>query len=186
MPISDVTSEFEKLHRLRIRSLAPLETLGDVDELVAASLILVTPRGCMLTPAGLARHDELLEQWRGTLDLERVAKSYDRFLAVNQPVKDLCSRWQVEGKSEEALVMAAEDLSEIVDRVGSALRRAGQVVPRFETYEPRLRAALQAARDGDGRFITDPRVDSVHNIWFECHEDYLLTLGRDREQEGSF
>ena len=39
---------------------------------------------------------------------------------------------------------------------------------------------------GDGRFITDPEVDSIHSIWFECHEDYLTTLGRDRESEGSY
>jgi hypothetical protein len=180
------SAEFETLHLLRIRSLAPAEVLGDVQELVDASLMLVTPRGCMLTPAGLARHEELLVQWRGTIDVGTVAKSYDRFLVVNQPVKDLCSRWQVEGQDAEALFMAVEELSEIVDRVGSALRRAGQVVPRFGTYVPRIDAALGAAREGDGRFITDPRVDSVHNIWFECHEDYLLTLGRDREQEGSF
>jgi hypothetical protein len=184
--MSDVTSEFETLHRLRIRSLAPVEALGDVQGLVEASLMLVTPRGCMLTPAGLVRHDELLVQWRGTIDLDPIAKSYDRFLAVNQPVKDLCSRWQVEDQDAEALFMAIEELSEIVDRVGSALRRAGQVVPRFGTYVPRIDAALGAARGGDARFITDPRVDSVHSIWFECHEDYLLILGRDREQEGSF
>jgi hypothetical protein len=184
--MSHVTSEFETLHLLRIRSLAPVAVLGEVDALVEGSLILVTARGCMLTPDGLARHEELLLQWRGTVDLTVIAKSYDRFLAVNQPVKDLCSRWQVEGKDGEALFMAVEDLSEIVDRVSSALRRAGQAVPRFGSYVPRIHAALGAAREGDGRFITDPRVDSVHNIWFECHEDYLLTLGRDREQEGSF
>ena len=61
----------------------------------------------------------------------------------------------------------------------------GAFLPGLETYD-RIDAALGAAREGDSRFITDPRVDSVHNIWFECHEDYLLTLGRDREEEGSF
>ena len=181
-----MTSEFETLHLLRIRSLVPRDGLREVDRLLDASLILETPRGCMLTPAGLARHEELLVGWRATVDLQLVATSYDRFLAVNQPVKDLCSRWQVEGKGDEALFMTVEDLAEIVDRVSSALRRAGQAVPRFETYVPRLHSALGAAREGDGRFVTDPRVDSVHNIWFECHEDYLLTLGRDREEEGSF
>jgi hypothetical protein len=59
-------------------------------------------------------------------------------------------------------------------------------VPRFATYTPRLEAALDAAGSGDSRFITDPRVDSMHSVWFECHEDFLVTLGREREDEGSF
>jgi hypothetical protein len=184
--MSALASEFETLHRLRIRSLVPVDELGEGDALVAEALVLVTKRGAMLTPTGLARHEELLSLWRDTIDIDLVAKTYERFLAVNQRAKDLCSRWQVESQDEEALFMVAEDLSEIVDRVRSTLRRAGQAVPRFAGYVPRLEAALTMARDGDGRFITDPRVDSIHNVWFECHEDYLLTLGRDREQEGSF
>jgi hypothetical protein len=82
--------------------------------------------------------------------------------------------------------MAVDSLSEVVQRVKPALRRAAQTAPRFATYSPRLEAALQTAAAGDDRFITNPRVDSVHNIWFECHEDFLVTLGRDREAEGSF
>ena len=179
-------SEFETLHLVRIRSLAPVETLGDVSGLVESGLITVTPRGCMLTPAGFERHEELLVQWRETIDGAVLATTYERFLVVNQPVKDLCSRWQVEGQDDEALFMTVEDLSEILDRAGSGLRRAAEVVPRFGTYPRRLNGALEAAREGDGRFITDPRVDSIHSVWFECHEDYLLSLGRDREAEGSF
>jgi hypothetical protein len=179
-------SEFETLHLARIRSLVPAEALGDISDLLENGLLTVTPRGCMLTPAGFERHEELLARWRNMIDGARLATTYERFLAVNQPVKDLCSRWQVEGKDDEALFMTVEDLSEILDRAGSALRRAAGVVPRFGTYPPRLQAALDAAREGDGRFITDPRVDSIHNVWFECHEDYLLSLGRSREEEGSF
>jgi hypothetical protein len=82
--------------------------------------------------------------------------------------------------------MTVDSLSGILERVKPALHRAGQAVPRFSTYVPRLEAALEAAASGDGRFITDPRVDSVHNIWFECHEDFLTVLGRDREEEGSY
>jgi hypothetical protein len=184
--MSDVSPAFETLHLLRIRSLVPRERLADADALVAEGLIVVTPRGCLLTPAGLNRHDELLAPWRDTVDLAAIAKSYNRFLAVNQPVKDLCARWQSASTEEVALFAATEGLAEIVDRVTPALRRAGEAVVRFGTYAPRLRAALEAARQGDSRFVTDPRVDSVHNIWFECHEDYLVTLGRSREQEGSY
>ena len=175
---------FEALHRVRIRGLARVEDITGLDELAEASLLLVTDRGCMLTPAGLERHEQLLVSWRGTIDLDVVAAAYDRFLAVNQPVKDICAAWQ--GDDDEGLFMAVDSLSGIVGRVRPALRRAAQAVPRFATYTPRLEAALDAAASGDGRFITDPRVDSLHSIWFECHEDFLVTLGRDREAEGSF
>jgi hypothetical protein len=181
-----VSVGFETLHLLRVRSLVPATDLGNVDELQAGSLILITPHGAMLTADGLARHEQLLTSWRSTVDLEALAASYTRFLAVNQAVKDICARWQTQGQDDEAIFIATEELSELVDRATPALRRAGRVVPRFDTYVPRLLSALNATREGDSRFITDPRVDSVHNIWFECHEDYLVTLDRDREHEGSY
>jgi hypothetical protein len=181
-----VSSAFDTLHVLRIRGHAPADGLSELDPLVAEELIIVTERGCVLTADGLARHAELLEQWRIGADLKLLAKSYDRFMAVNKPVKDLCARWQTQAGDQEARFMTAEELAEIVERVRPALRRAGQVAPRFEAYIPRLDAAIDAARAGDDRFVTDPRVDSVHSIWFECHEDYLTSLGRDREEEGSY
>jgi len=184
IPASDPV--FETLHRARIRGLVPVEVLGDVEELVEASLLLVTDHGCMLTPDGLARHEELLIAWRGTVDLEALANTYERFLAVNQSAKDVCSSWQSQADDPEALFLVVDALTAILERVRPALRRAGQVVPRFVTYPPRLAAAVDAAAHGDARYITDPRVDSVHNVWFECHEDFLTSLGRDREEEGSF
>ncbi len=45
---------------------------------------------------------------------------------------------------------------------------------------------LVAASPRQATVITDPRVDSVHNIWFECHEDFLNVLERDCEEEGSY
>jgi hypothetical protein len=179
-------STFETLHRTRIRGLAQLNAMGDVTELVDASLLLVTDHGCMLTPAGLARHEELLAEWRQTADLATIATAYERFLAVNQPMKDMCSDWSRSQSDAEALFLALDSLGEIVQRVKPALHRAAQAVPRFASYPPRLETALEAAAEGDERFITNPRVDCVHNIWFECHEDFLVTLGRDREAEGSF
>jgi hypothetical protein len=177
---------FEVLHRARIRGLVPAEALGPIDDLVAASLLLVSAQGCMLTPAGLRRHEELLVAWRASVDLDTVATAYEHFLAVNQPVKRICARWQGQEDDAEALFVAVDGLSDMVERVTPALLRAGAAVPRFSTYTERLASALRQAGDGDRRYITDPRVDSVHTIWFECHEDFLITLGRDREAEGSY
>src|SRR5438067_13072531 len=115
---------FESLHQARIRGLAPVDVMGDVSELVDASLLLATDHGFMITPEGLARHEELLAEWRQTADLDALATAYERFLAVNQPAKDICSGWS-SGKSDaEALFIAVDSLSEVVQRVKPALRRA--------------------------------------------------------------
>jgi hypothetical protein len=63
---------------------------------------------------------------------------------------------------------------------------AAGVVGRFRSYERRLASALEQLRAGDERFFTGVTVDSFHTVWFECHEDLIQTLGRDRVQEGSF
>ena len=177
---------FEALHLARIRGLVPAQALGDVGELVDASLLVVTDAGAMLTAEGYERHEQLLVGWRETIDLEAMAKVYERFLAVNQPMKAACSAWQSSAGDDEALFVAVDALTEITERVRPALDRAGALVARFGRYGPRLESAVEAAGGGDARFVTDPKVDSVHSIWFECHEDFLTTLGRSREEEGSF
>jgi hypothetical protein len=175
-----------QLHQARVRGLVPVSALGDVTALVREALLVVTPHGAMLTAEGLARHDQLLAAWRETADLAGFTAAYERFLAVNEPVKVACSRWQAQRSDPDALATAVDTLRRIVDRVGPVLMQAGETAPRFAGYASRMENALGAGAAGDGRFLTDPRVDCVHGIWFECHEDFLTTLGRTREEEGSF
>lgn len=51
---------------------------------------------------------------------------------------------------------------------------------RFSTYSTRFASALEAIDDGDHDLVSSPTRDSVHNTWFEFHEDLLRTLGRER------
>ncbi|PVZ10858.1 hypothetical protein [Actinomycetospora cinnamomea] len=53
---------------------------------------------------------------------------------------------------------------------------------RFATYSTRLATALEAVDAGDHDLVSSPTRDSVHNIWFEFHEDLLRTLGRERAE----
>jgi hypothetical protein len=39
---------------------------------------------------------------------------------------------------------------------------------------------------GQHEYLASPNVDTVHTVWMELHEDYLLTQDINREQEGSF
>jgi phosphohistidine swiveling domain-containing protein len=171
------------LHALALRGMAA-ELPGEVEALEGAGLIASTQAGYMLTAEGQARHDDLLAAERDALDLDRLAEIYERFLAANPPMKALCSRWQSSGEDERFALIG--ELAELVERAEPALRRTTELVDRFAPYAQRMRAALARAEEGEHDYVLSPRVDSVHTVWMECHEDFLQTLGRSREAEGSY
>ena len=67
-------------------------------------------------------------------------------------------------------------------------RRSGSVpiwqvvLMRFGLYGTRLTAALERALAGNTAYVTDT-LDSYHTVWFQLHEDLLVTLGISREDE---
>ncbi|MDX6327294.1 MAG: hypothetical protein QOK15_3648 [Nocardioidaceae bacterium] len=140
--------------------------------------------GWMLTGDGRERYDTSLADARTPEVMERLTSTYEAFLRFNQPVKDLSAQWQ--GTEDDATRFEIlEELADLSEEVAPSLASAGDLVPRFGAYAHRLAAALEKAAD-DPRFVVSPTVDSFHTVWFECHEDYLLMLGRSREQEGSW
>jgi hypothetical protein len=58
--------------------------------------------------------------------------------------------------------------------------RLGAVLQRFSHHGPRLAAALARARSGELDLITDS-LDSYHSVWFQLHEDLLVTLTISRD-----
>ncbi len=171
------------LHPLALRgSLA--EVAADTEALEKAGLITSTQAGWMLTEAGTARHAALLKAERAALDDEAVSGAYERFLAANAPFKALNARWQ--SADEDARWALLGELADLVGRVEPALARTSTALPRFAGYAPRLKAALEKAEAGEFDHVTSPRIDSLHTVWMEVHEDYLQTLGRSREEEGSY
>ena len=184
--MTEELSDFETLHAIRVGGLHA-ERPADADELAARGLIFISPVGCMLTDEGTQLHTTLLDEHRATVDLDAVRALYDRFLAVNQPTKTKCAEWQrLADDDEEGRFMIVTDLQDTLERVTTTLVRTSAVLPRFSAYAPRLRTALDKVVEGDSEYLTGPRVASFHNIWMECHEDYLLTLGISREEEGSY
>lgn len=140
--------------------------------------------GWMLTGEGRESYDATLAELRTPAVMERLTETYETFLNSNVSVKDLCARWQAVTDDAERFEIL-EELEEIADRVAASLTSAGEVVTRFGAYPGRLTNALGKSAD-DHRYVVSPTVDSFHTVWFECHEDYLLMLGRSREQEGSW
>jgi hypothetical protein len=170
------------LHRLALRGTA--SELPGAQELEAAGLVTSTKAGYMLTEDGHAAHQRLLAAEREGLDREPLEAAYERFLAANGPLKSVSSRWQT--ADEDARFELLGEVADIVERVEPALRRTAKVLPRFEPYMGRLRHAVQTAEDGDLDYVVSPRVESVHTVWMELHEDYLQTQGISREEEGSY
>jgi pyruvate,orthophosphate dikinase len=56
-------------------------------------------------------------------------------------------------------------------------------LPRLARDAARLGLALEKIREGDGRFVASPRVDSLHGVWFELHEDLIRLASSSRAEE---
>lgn len=189
----------ELLHTLRIKGLATPEALAAVLGLpageVAAGLGRLAADGLVLErtagkrpgwailPAGREHHAAALAAAAAPA-VPRLTPVYERFLRHNTPVKALCVHWQRTSDDADRFELL-EQLADLHAGALPVLAEAGTVVVRFGRYGERLTAALERAPD-DPRYVVSPLVESYHQVWFECHEDFLLTLGRDRAAEGSF
>ena len=54
---------------------------------------------------------------------------------------------------------------------------------RFEGYSGRFSEALYKVQNNEPEWFTKPMIDSYHTIWFELHENLLVTLGIERTKE---
>jgi hypothetical protein len=153
--------------------------------------------GWSLTPAGRA---EDVRRLRDELDAAgargAVEDSYERFLALNPKLLQVCTDWQVVAAGRAAPTHndhldAGYDLAVLArlrtldDRAQPICADLATALDRFAGYGPRLRAALERTIAGDPQWLDRPVIDSYHTVWFELHEDLLATLGRERSQERS-
>ncbi|GAA4387379.1 hypothetical protein [Tsukamurella soli] len=182
-------NEFDLLHALRIKGRVPADQVGADPAVVTAAadagLIAVTARGVLLTGAGLVRHAGLLAEQVSTADRDGLERTYDRFLQVNRAVKDACAQWQAAGSAatDDDLLRAVDALERAFTRVDRPLAKLAVRLPRYGVYRDRLEAALERATEGRRDALADPGSDSFHTAWFECHEDFLVSLGRAREED---
>ena len=194
---------FDILHTLRLKGMVAVEPLAalversvddvraELDRLAADGLVRLreTPRltGWSLTPDGHARHAQEIAGRRTPEIVSELTPLYDGFLRLNDRVKALSTSWQQLAADDRAGRWdAIEELGEVLGEAAAILIAAAGVVPRFRSYERRLASAVEQLRAGDERFFTGVTVDSFHTVWFECHEDLIQSLGRDRVEEGSF
>lgn len=106
-----------------------------------------------------------------------VTEWYERFETLNSQFLKLVSEFQTSGGDARVLAQ----LMKVVGRQITALRKIESDIPRYGVYADRFATAMEKVDLGDRSFVTNPRADSIHNIWFEFHEDILAVVGRPRE-----
>jgi hypothetical protein len=146
--------------------------------------------GWGLTDAGRAADAERIADELETSGARAtVAEAYDGFLVLNPELLDLCTAWQM--RSIDGVVApndhtdAAYD-ARVLDRFTDFDQRADVVCAdlsaamlRFERYRVRLSDALDRVRSGALDDLTDS-IESYHSVWFQLHEDLLVTLNIPR------
>ncbi|HAF68350.1 MAG TPA: transcriptional regulator [Acidimicrobiaceae bacterium] len=196
---------------LRLKGFGEVESISSVHELSlttteAVLAEMVTANKCVmrqvegvekfvLTPMGREEGEEFLARELEEAGVRDVVRSgYERFLALNPTMLQLCTDWQVidNGSGDQKLNDhgdAAYD-KEILDRlieldteVGEILQTLELVLKRFDNYSSRFTFALQKLQSGELEWLTKPIMPSYHTVWFELHEDLLATLGIDRASE---
>ena len=201
---------FLVLHGLRLKGFCDCTPLAEstgvdpadaekiLDELKADGLVIHREgrlSGWALTPAGRSEHGHLIAE-ETTQDGVRagVEQAYRRFLEVNADLLAVCTDWQIRTDKGDQVVNdhtdAAYDrdviarLRKVNDGVQPICAELTQLGTRFGAYGPRLDAALTKVEAGETEWFTKPLIDSYHTVWFELHEDLLVTLAIERSKEG--
>lgn len=182
-------AEFEVLNAVYLRKIATADHVAVValrapDE-VRATLAALGEQGLvedlggqfMLnddgTQATLAGYEERYAKLR---EDDEVETWYQRFETLNSQFLTVISAWQTSGEDEGAL----DRVLKLITRQIRALDGISGTIPRYAKYSERFAKSLDIVEGGNSEYVTSLSVDSLHNIWFEFHEDVLTLLGRPR------
>lgn len=121
---------------------------------------------------------------------ERLRASYEGFLSLNEELLRVASAWQVRRYGGTEIPNDHSDASydrSVLGRLRSLHTKAlalidqiAEIAPRFHNYEQRLTSCLTSLESGETTAFTGVMIESYHTVWFEWHQDFILTLGVDR------
>ena len=154
--------------------------------------------GWSLTGDGRKLHHESCAAELAASGAEPIVRAgYERFLDYNGALLQACTDWQVRSDAPAgAQVLNVHDdaaydravierLGEIDAGIQPVIVELAQALDRFGAYGRRLAAALARVEAGDTDWFTGAMVESYHTVWFELHEDLLVTLSIERAAEHS-
>lgn len=185
------------LNALYLRKIADRDVLAEcsgcsasdvdpiLDSAAGTGLVLGLGSQYVLTDEG---RQAVLDYYEATYEEMRsdpqIQDWYNRFETVNDRFLQLVSAWQTRGESADGQDRVYDRLARTVERHVAALEQVADRLPRYRHYAARFRRSLDRVDSGQVEYVTSPTVDSLHNIWFEFHEDILALLGRPRETVG--
>ena len=164
-------------------------------ELVEAGAVLVTAGSARLTEAGAARAAALTQARGQRWGTGRALAALDAFLPLDKRIKTTVSAWQLRDIGGQQILNDHADpqhdgavlaeLQAIHAEVSAWLNSVTDAPGPVSRYAARLDRAAAAVASGDYRFISSPRVDSYHSVWFELHEELIRLAGRSRADEAA-
>ena len=187
--VDDMT--FEVLNAIYLHKMATAAHVADVTEIAlgeveamlareqTAEAVLDLEGSWLLQEAGTAK---VLAYYRSVYAPLRaeggIIHWYERFeTSLNQQFIKAVSQWQTSEGDERA----RDKMAKLVERMIRSLGQITDSVPRYKKYGRRFEHAMARADRGETDFVCKPTVDSMHNIWFEFHEDILAVVGRPRD-----
>jgi hypothetical protein len=140
--------------------------------------IMDMPSGAMLLEQGT---QEVLAYYREAYASVRAdapaTRWYANFELLNTRFIAAVTEWQKTEGDERV----QRRLLQIAERLAKDIRQLVEQIPRYLSYPLRIERSMDKVDAGERDFVCKPTVDSVHNIWFEFHEDILAVLDRPRD-----
>lgn len=182
--------DFSVLNAIYLKKMATAATISDITSLPndgvaerlekAAGLaqIIQLPDGAMLLPDGTqAVLAYYAEQYAGVRAQAEVVQWYEDFETLNSRFIAAVTDWQKSDGDERV----ERKLLQCAQRLGKDIGHLVAKVPRYTEYVRRFERSMDLVDQGKRDYVCKPTIDSVHNIWFEFHEDILAVLGRPRD-----
>ena len=141
--------------------------------------IMNLPTGAMLLTEGT---EQVLAYYRDAYASVGIDPSlirwYKNFETLNMRFIAAVREWQHSEGDERVERYLLEAAKTLVKDIGQLIPK----IPRYAaTYTRRLERSMDRVHSNLRDFVCMPTVDSMHNLWFEFHEDILAVLGRPRD-----
>lgn len=149
-----------------------------LDSAASGGLIMMADGRYLLLPEGTnAVHEYYRSAYESMRSNEAILAWYERFETINEQFIKQVSEWQSADGDERI----QSRLLKTVERLSKNVRELTSLIPRYETYLNRFGVSVARIDEGRKEFVCTPTIDSIHNIWFEFHEDILSVIGRPRD-----
>jgi hypothetical protein len=183
-------AEFCVLNGAHLKKMATVEEIGSavgidpatvatvLDAAVRSGLVMNMEGKYLLLSEGTSVvHDYYRNAYEALRGRAPLIAWYDRFEAINEQFIKQVSDWQ----STEGEARIQGRLIKTVERLMKNLKEIIPDIPRYANYVRRLTDSVALVDAGNKDYVCKPNLDSIHNVWFEFHEDILSVLGRPRD-----